>query len=96
MNARRLLAFVLSGVILLLSAMAYASNVDPSWGGLYDDDDGDAVVLFITGNISAVEPAPLPEVDHQPVVVGAVAHADPAGSVSVSLSLSDSRSPPSP
>ncbi|OLC16229.1 MAG: hypothetical protein AUH29_05835 [Candidatus Rokubacteria bacterium 13_1_40CM_69_27] len=96
MNARRPLAFVLCGAILLLSAMAYASDVDPGWGGLWDDDDSDNVVLFITGTFSAVEPAPLTEVDHWPVVVGAVADADPVGSVSASLSLSHSRSPPSP
>jgi hypothetical protein len=95
-NTRRSLVFVLSGAILLLTAIAYASEVDPGWGGIYDADDGDDAILLIAGNIGAVEPAPPPEVDRWSVVVAAIAIADPAGHVSVSLSLSSSRAPPAP
>lgn len=89
-----MLAYVLLAAILLLSPMAYASDVDPSWGGLYDDGDGDYAVQLITGGLSAVESAPLLEVGPALAIVGTVGHADPVGSRSVSRSLRDSRSPP--
>jgi hypothetical protein len=53
---RRTAAFLLVGVVLALTPIAHACPTDPTWiGGLYDDNDYDDVVQFITGGVSAVE-----------------------------------------
>lgn len=95
-NARWALVFVVLLAIFLLSPLANAIDVDPNWGGFYDDDDGDDVILLITGTMSAVEPLPPAEISHQPVMMGMVADTDPAESVPVSPPLHGSRSPPGP
>ena len=81
--------------MLVIAPLAYATDVDPGWGGFYDDDDGDNVILFITSAIASVDPAPLDAIDPQPVVVGAVADFEPIEPVPASLPRPDSRSPPS-
>jgi hypothetical protein len=53
----RLVALSLIAAGLALGPVAYASPPDPSWiGGLYDNADFDDVVLFITGNLGAIQP----------------------------------------
>jgi hypothetical protein len=94
-SARRSLVFVVSVAMLVLATLAYASDVDPGWGGLYDDDDGDNVILFITITMAGVEPAVLTRIDHPPILVGAVVEHVPSDPVRVCLSRPDSRAPPS-
>lgn len=96
MSLRRSLVAILSATILVLVALAYATDVDPAWGGLYDDDDGDNVILYITVTMAGVEPLALTRIDHPPIiVVGSVAEREPSEPIRVVLSLPDSRSPPS-
>lgn len=49
-------ALVLVAVLSTLTALADASLPDPSWiGGLYDDNDFDDVVGFITSSASLID-----------------------------------------
>jgi hypothetical protein len=49
------LVIVLVAFILTLTGLAYASPPDPTWNaGLYDDDDFDNVVDFITSTSHSV------------------------------------------
>jgi len=51
-----LAALVLVAVLSTLTALADASLPDPSWiGGLYDDNDFDDVVGFITSSASLID-----------------------------------------
>jgi hypothetical protein len=44
------------GILVLLAGLAHACPTDPTWiGGIYDDNDYDDVVLFITGGLMAVD-----------------------------------------
>ena len=44
----RALALVLAGVLLLLPSLTYLEQSDPLWiGGIWDDDDFDAVVVLV-------------------------------------------------
>ena len=50
------MAALLLGVLVTLPACAHASPTDPTWiAGLYDDNDYDDVILFITGAVTAVD-----------------------------------------
>jgi hypothetical protein len=95
-SLRRPFGAILSAAILVIAALAYATDVDPAWGGLYDDDDGDNVILYITVTMAGVEPMALTRIDHPPmIVVGSVAEREPSEPIRIVLSLPDSRSPPS-
>lgn len=49
------LVLILVALMLTLTALAYASPPDPSWiPGVYDDDDFDNVVDFITSTTAFV------------------------------------------
>src|SRR5690242_9756202 len=77
--SRSLAAVLLVGVILALTPIAHACQTDPTWiGGLYDDNDYDDVVLFITAGVSAVEARVV----------------DPIGPISVCLGVIDPSRPP--
>jgi hypothetical protein len=55
-NRRWWIALALLSVLTALTPLAYASPPDPSWiGGVYDDDDFDDAVIFVTSAVSAVE-----------------------------------------
>jgi len=57
---KRLLIVLLLLAFVALSGLAHASPPDPAWiQGLYDDDDGDAIVTLITSGPGHV-PAPAP------------------------------------
>ena len=72
--ARSAVGVVLTLVVLTLTPLAHACPTDPTWiSGLYDDNDYDDVVLFITGSMTAVSPS----VD------------DPIGPVAISLGQVD-------
>ncbi|PYM99910.1 MAG: hypothetical protein DME07_17995 [Candidatus Rokuibacteriota bacterium] len=56
MSRRASLAVLLLGVLLTLPSIAHACPTDPVWiPGLYDDNDWDDVILFITGAVGAVD-----------------------------------------
>jgi hypothetical protein len=45
---RRTLALVLGAVLILLTPLTYLEPPDPLWiGGVWDDDDSDAVVVLV-------------------------------------------------
>jgi hypothetical protein len=55
-NVSSVAALVLVAVLLTLTALADASPPDPAWiSGLYDDNDFDDVVGFVTSSASLVD-----------------------------------------
>src|SRR5262245_54098760 len=89
------LVLVLVALIITLTGVAYASPPDPTWiSGLYDDDDFDNVVDFITSS-SGVAVA-LVVSDLGPVQSPIVLQLPPADDVvaSVPLSAFGPRAPP--
>lgn len=89
------LALILLALLLTLSPLAYASPPDPTWiHGLWDDDDFDNVVEYIT---SATSSAPAP-INHgfraAPVLVVLQLPAVDAAVAAVPLSASGPRAPP--
>ena len=49
------LVWLLVSVMVVLTPMAWASPIDPSWiGGMYDDRDFDDVVSYLTSGTLAV------------------------------------------
>ncbi len=55
---RRLVGLSLVTAVLALAPVAHASPPDQSWiPGLYDNADFDDVVLLITSNLGAIQPA---------------------------------------
>jgi hypothetical protein len=95
MRLRKLLLFILLGIVIPLTAMAYASPPDPLWlGGYFDDDDDDDVVLLITTSGAVIEPFPLDELWPGPPPIAAVLYTpDPRGSIPTLLSNA-ARAPP--
>src|SRR5262249_57673843 len=56
MSRGTFVSVLLLGVLLVLPTLAHASPTDPTWiPGLYDDNDYDDVILFITGAVSAID-----------------------------------------
>lgn len=71
MSLHRLLALGLVAAILVLTPTANASPPDESWPiGLYDDDDFDNVVLFITSSFGVIESNLLGSLRSSPYAVG--------------------------
>jgi hypothetical protein len=57
---RLLILFVVIGVLVPLTPLAYSEPPDPIWiGGIYDDADLDDAVWLITSAVAAVDPSPL-------------------------------------
>ena len=84
MILRRLLAFAVLGVVLVLGPMAFSSPPDQLWlGGIWDDDDWGDVNLLITA--------------HSPVISAkAVWDASPVSSIVVFIVEYGERSTPAP
>ena len=60
---------LLTVCLLTLVPLAYASPPDPSWiGGIYDNADGDDVVLAATGAVVTVEATPAAVLASLPIV----------------------------
>lgn len=56
---KRLLIVLLLLAPVALPGLAHASPPDPTWiHGIYDDDDGDSVVILITSGTGHAPPAP--------------------------------------
>lgn len=59
MKAMARLVWLLVSVMVVLTPMAWASPIDPSWiGGMYDDRDFDDVVSYLTSGTLAVPAIP--------------------------------------
>ena len=59
-TAPRLWAWVLLGVLALLTPLAYCTPPDPVWvSGFFDDDDNDNGVFLVTSSSAALGPFPL-------------------------------------
>jgi len=54
------MGLLLVGLMMLISALAWASPADPSWiRGMYDDADFDDVVTYLTSGTFAIPALPL-------------------------------------
>ena len=90
--------FVLAVLVLLapvigLTALAYASPLDPSWiQGIYDGADADDVILLLT-EAGGVTPSLLPEVSRLQVVAEIAQHAR-TRVATATVSTLQSRAPP--
>ena len=94
-NCRWLIALALLGVLTALTPLAYASPPDPSWiGGVYDDDDLDDVVIFVTSAFSAVESWSPVEVNPLWFYVPRGIVAEPQASPARVVPFSATRAPP--
>ena len=94
MTPRARLALLLILVVSVLTPLAHASPVDPTWvAGFWDDGDFDDVVLLICATVAALQPAPaLP--DSGRVFVGTLPAPDPAAPPVPATAPAATRAPP--
>jgi len=92
----RLSVILISIAVLAATVpLAYASPPDPIWiGGLYDDDDLDNVVVFITWATGIVESFQLEASCPLPTVIALLPRADDGPAFSQAASSARSRAPP--
>jgi hypothetical protein len=94
-NRRWWIALALLSVLTALTPLAYASPPDPSWiGGLYDDDDFDDAVIFVTSAVSAVESRSPLDVSPSWFYVPGVIVAEPQAPPAPAVPSSTPRAPP--
>jgi hypothetical protein len=89
------LVWLLATLMIVLTPMAWASPIDPSWiGGVYDDGDFDDVVSYLTSGTLAV-PA-LPAADLSPMFAPAPPEAvlDQQVGAAPFLASNEPRAPP--
>jgi hypothetical protein len=97
MKRRASLAGLLLGALLALPPLAHASPTDPTWiPGLYDDNDYDDVILFITGAVTAVDSCIADPIGLVTVCVGLIAPSKPQFVSARPLTSRSTRAPPSP
>jgi hypothetical protein len=94
--SRRLPILLLLAALLTLTPLAYATNVDPGWGGLYDDGDFDDVILCITGASAVVESQPLHDAGPVHDVVTLAPSESDEAPVTISSPYHHTRAPPEP
>ena len=95
MSRRVWLAVLLLGVLLTLPPIAHATPTDPVWiPGLYDDNDYDDVVLFLTGAVSAVDSGVVDLVGPVVVCLGLITPSRPQSVSSRPLESLSTRAPP--
>jgi len=95
MSPRVWLAVLLLGVLLTLPPIAHATPTDPVWiPGLYDDNDYDDVVLFLTGAVSAVDSGVVDPVGPVVVCLGLITPSRPQSVSSRPLESLSTRAPP--
>ena len=85
----------LVALMVVLTPMAWASPIDPSWiGGVYDDRDFDDVVSYLTSGTLAV-PA-LPAADLSPIFAPAASEVVPDQQLGAApfLASNETRAPP--
>ena len=85
----------LSGILVALVALAYATRPDPSWiHGVYDDGDYDSVVVFIGGMAGVVELGPPVGARAVAPVLALLHETDERSAPSETLSVIHARAPP--
>jgi len=95
MGRRASLAVLLLGVLLTLSPLAQACPTDPVWiPGLYDDNDQDDVILFITGAVSVVDAGVEDPIGPVVVCVGVIRPSRPQLVSARPLESPSTRAPP--
>jgi hypothetical protein len=56
----RVIGGALLTALVALTPLAYASPLDPTWvSGIFDDDDNDNGVYFVTSSTATLDPFPL-------------------------------------
>ena len=84
-------------VLVASTPLAYASPPDPSWiRGLYDDGDGDDVVVFLTGGSGAVAPFPLADLHPLAAPAAPVILLEELRVSAATFASAPPRAPPSP
>ena len=82
MKPRAALGLVLSGSLLLLASLAYATPTDPTWiRGVWDDADFDQIVDFIiaeSGVVDLLDPQGLRPANELVVITVVGSDQDPA------------------
>jgi hypothetical protein len=97
MSPARVLALVILAGLISVTPLAYGSPPDPTWiEGIYNDADGDDVIVSLTGAAWVVELAPPVSLN---LLFVAVPFAPPASPPIVSVDLHPAppgRAPPQP
>ena len=97
MSRRVLLVLLLLGALLTLPPIAHASPTDPTWiPGLYDDNDYDDAVLFITGAVTVVDSLGADPVGPVTAHLGLIVPRGPLSSSAQPLDSLSTRAPPLP
>lgn len=96
---RRVMMLVIGGALLTavvaLTPLAYATPPDPTWvSGIFDDDDNDNGVFFVTSSLAALDPFPLCYWSPFPAFGPAVVLDDQGPASSLDSSSADARAPP--
>lgn len=96
---RRVMMLVIGGALLTavvaLTPLAYATPPDPTWvSGIFDDDDNDNGVFFVTSSLAALDPFPLCYWSPFPAFGPAVVLDDLGPASSLDSSSADARAPP--
>ena len=95
MRQRASLVVLLLGILLTLPLCAYASPTDPTWiPGLYDDNDYDDVILFITGAVGVVDAGVEDPIGPVVVCVGVIRPSRPQLVSARPLESPSTRAPP--
>jgi hypothetical protein len=95
MSCRASLAVLLLGILVALSPVAHGCPTDPTWiPGLYDDNDYDDVIFFITGAVSAVDSGVVDPVGPIVVCLGRIAPSTPRSIPGRPLESVSTRAPP--
>ena len=96
---RRTMTLVIGGALLTalvaLTPLAYASPLDPTWeSGIFDDDDNDNGVFFVTSSTATLDPFPLCGWSPYPAFWPAQALEDQEPASPQYISTVDARAPP--
>jgi hypothetical protein len=82
--------------LVAVAPLAYASPPDPTWvGGIFDDDDNDNGVYFVTSSTATLDPFPLCGWSLFPACWPVPAPEDREPAPSQYVSTVDARAPPS-
>src|SRR5262249_14792995 len=92
---RLLVVFVVIGVLVPLTPLAYSEPPDPIWiGGIYDDADLDDAVWLITSAAGAIDPSPLDSASSVLAFLAALRQPDEGANPSATPSSTRPRAPP--
>ena len=89
------LEWLFVGLMIVLTPMAWASPIDPTWiKGVYDDGDFDDVVTYLTSGAIAVSALPVNDLLPALAFVGADPVLDGAPAAAPPLTSHSPRAPP--